>query len=146
MGLRSMMTVCDSNVAACLLLFSSFLFSHAGRPQLVLETQRLLFLSVARAHCTEQPGTAGLSKTGQRENKTVDITHSSVTVAPYHWISECMCGVLWLTTENGYIPEHQGGKKSSWWMRPRNAICSLYVAIWTTHKKPSDLKYPLGYY
>lgn len=70
------------SVAAYVMLFSSFLFSHTGKPQIVPETQRLLFLFVARAHHTEQPGTAGLCQTGQRENKTVDKTHSSGIVVP----------------------------------------------------------------
>lgn len=80
MGLHSTMTICNSSVAAYVMPFSSFLYSHVGRPQFVPETQRLLFLSMARAHGTEQPGTAGLRQTGQREKKTVALTHSSVIV------------------------------------------------------------------
>lgn len=80
-GSCSVMTACYLSAAAYVMLSSSVLFSHAGRPQFVPKTQRLLFLYVAIAHCTEQPGTAGLHQTGQRQNKTVGITHSSVIVS-----------------------------------------------------------------
>lgn len=76
------MTVCNSSVAAYVMPFLSILFGHDGSPQFVSETVRLLFLSVVRAHCTEQPGTVSLHQTGQRENKSVDKTNSSVNVIP----------------------------------------------------------------